>query len=300
MRHLNYNHLLYFWTIAREGSIAKASEVLHLTPQTISGQLKMLEESIGQKLFDRVGRGQTLSETEQIVHQYAEVIFTLGNELTYRVRDKSITTPVSLNIGIVNSIAKLIAYRIIDSVFDTTESIKTSCFEGDLDKLLGDLAIHKLDMIISDKPVPAGLNVKAYSHKLGISDIAFFSHESVRRDYLDNFPESLHDAPFLLPLPSTPLRRLIDDWLERMSIRPKIIAEFDDSALMKAFGTGGKGIFPAPVVISKEVCEMYQASEIGRVPEIQEEYYAISPERKVKHPAMVTMKQISQETLFKQ
>ena len=298
MRHLNYNHLLYFWTVAREGSIAKASEVLHLTPQTISGQLKMLEHVIGEPLFNRVGRGLVLSETGQVVNQYADEIFSLGAELSHRIRDKTSGTPLTLNVGIVNSIAKLVTYRILEPALEQEDSIRTVCWEGNLEKLLGDLAIHRLDLVVSDRPIPTGLNVKAYNHILGSSSVSFFSQKRHAVKYSKNFPDALRQAPLLLPVSSSPLRRQLEDWFERVDITPRIIAEFDDSALLKAFGAAGKGLFPAPSAIAKEIEHMYNARCIGTIKDMEETYYAISPERKVKHPAVLAITEIARAELF--
>ncbi|MGD8418456.1 MAG: LysR family transcriptional regulator, partial [Pseudomonadales bacterium] len=172
MRHLNYTHLLYFWTVAREGSIAKASQVLHLTPQTISGQLKLLEQAVGEPLFDRVGRGLALTDTGQVVNQYADEIFTLGAELTRRVKSSQALVPNTLDVGIVSSIPKLIALRVLEPALDLEDPIKIVCHQGDLDRLLGELAVHRLDLVVSDRPIPPGINVKAYNHALGESQIS--------------------------------------------------------------------------------------------------------------------------------
>lgn len=297
MRHLNYNHLLYFWTVAREGSIAKASVSLHLTPQTISGQLKLLEESVGEPLFDRVGRGLRLSEAGHVVNQYADEIFSLGAELARRVENKTASAPLTLNVGIVNSIAKLIAHRIIEPAIKMDGSIKTVCHEGDLEQLLGDLAIHNLDIVISDRPIPPGLNVKAYNHSLGCSSISIFCPKALAKDYSGGFPEMLDEAPMLLPLESSPLRRQLDDWFAAQETNPKIIAEFDDSALLKAFGAASKGLFPAPTMISSEIEHMYGAVNIGTIDQVTENYYAISPERKVRHPAVLQISEAAREHL---
>jgi len=281
MRHLNYNHLLYFWTIAREGSISKASETLFVTPQTISGQLKLLEEAIGKPLFHRIGRRLTLTETGEVMNQYADEIFTLGSELSQRMKSAEPGTPLGLNVGIVNSIAKLIAYRILEPALREKDELKIVCFENDMDKLLADLAVHRLDLVISDRPIPAGLNVKAYNHQLGESGIGFFAAR-----YVDKFPASLDRARMLLPLSSTAMRRRLDDWFEQNDIRPVVVAEFDDSALMKAFGEADVGVFPAPTVIAEKIKNMYNAKLIGVAGALTEKYYAISPERKIKHPAV--------------
>lgn len=286
MRHLNYSHLFYFWTVAREGSIAKASKLLHLTPQTISGQLKLLEDSIGEPLFHRIGRGLVLSESGLVVNQYAEEIFSLGAELASRVRDKSTSNPLTLNVGIVNSIPKLIAYRLLSPVLNMENALRVVCYEGDLEDLLGDLSVHQLDIILSDRPLPRGLGVKAFTHPLIKSSVSFFCHVSQVDNYSGDFPESIRGAPVLLPLPSNPLRRQLDEWFTKNNVVPKVIAEFDDSALLKAFGNAAIGLFPAPDAIFEEIESMYEVKKIGIIPKISESYYALSSERKVTHPAV--------------
>lgn len=297
MRHLNYNHLHYFWAVAREGSIARASEVLHLTPQTISGQLKLLEESVGEPLFERVGRGLALTDTGRIVQQYADEIFSLGAELSERIRSKSPQAPQTLNVGIVNSIAKLIAYRVIEPALELDPAVRVVCCEGDLEQLLGDLAVHRLDLVISDRSIPSGLNVRAYNHPLGESPVALFARRSIAARYARRFPESLDGAPVLLPLRSSPLRRALDEFFDRHDIAPSAVAEFDDSALLKAFGEAGAGVFPAPAAISDQVQHMYHARQIGDADGVVENYYAISPERKLKHPAVVRITEVARSRL---
>ena len=299
MRHLNYNHLLYFWTVAREGSIARASEVLHITPQTISGQIKLLEESISETLFQRSGRGLVLTDVGHIVNLYADEIFSLGAELTQRIQSKEAGKPVELNVGMVSSIAKLIAYRILEPALQLADPIRIVCKEASLEKLLGDLAVHKLDLVLSDRPMPTELNVKAYNHVLGESGISFFAQKRIASSYIKKFPESLHEAPFLLPTKSNVLRRNLDGWFDQKGITPKIIAEFDDSALLKAFGDAATGIFPAPRAISEEIQNMYRVRIIGTVDEIKETYYAISPERKLKHPGVMRITETARTKLFK-
>lgn len=289
MRHLNYNHLLYFWTVAREGSVAKAAESLHLTPQTISGQLKILEDTIGEPLFQRVGRGLVITEMGRVVEQYADEIFTLGYELTQRIKSKQPGTPVTFNVGIVNSIPKLIAYKILEPALQLSEPVKVICMESDLDSLLGDLAVHKLDLVLSDRCVPTGLNVKAYSHELGESSLSFFGTEALIEQYKGDFPDMLNDAPVLLPLNDHALRRNLDDWFDLSGISPKVIAEFDDSALLKVFGEGGSGFFPAPSAMKRQVERMYNVKEVGAIDNVSEHFFVISPERKLKHPAVVAI-----------
>lgn len=298
MRHLNYSHLLYFWTVAREGSIARASEVLHLAPQTISGQLKLLEESVGELLFNRVGRGLVLSETGHLVYQYADEIFSLGAELAQRLRGGQPGLPTVLNVGVTHSIPKLIAYSILQPVLEMDEPVRIICREGSLEQLLGDLALHRLDMLLSDRPTPTGLNVKAYNHTLGESSVSFFAKRSHAVRYSRRFPASLDEAPLLLPVRANAVRRSLDDWFEAEGIRPRVVAEFDDSALMKAFGEAGIGVFPAPSATRAEVESMYHARCIGAVETVKETYFAISPERKLKHPAVVTITEAARAGLF--
>ena len=299
MRHLNYNHLLYFWTVAREGSITRASEVLHITPQTISGQLKLLEETIGDPLFQRHGRGLILTDTGQVVNIYAEEIFSLGSELSQRLQNKEPGGKIELNVGVVFSIAKLITYRILEPVLESSESIRVICWEGNLEKLLSDLAIHKLDLVLSDRPMPTGLSVKAYNHILGESKVSFFAQKRKAKYYKNKFPQSLNDAPVLMPVKTNVLRRSLDDWFDQIEVTPNIIAEFDDSALLKAFGSAAVGVFPSPNVIKEEVEHMYHASVIGTVDDLNETYYAISPERKLKHPGVMRITEEARSRLFK-
>ena len=298
MRHLNYNHLLYFWTVAREGSIARASEVLHLTPQTISGQVKLLEEAIGSPLFHRVGRGLSLSESGHVVKQYADEIFSLGAELTQRMKSHQPGVPAVLNVGIVSSLPKLIAYRILQPALELEGELRVVCLGGDLEKLLGDLAVHRLDLVVSDRPISPGLSVKAYNHVLGASGISLFAHKRRARQLARRFPKSLDRAPMLLPVNASILRRRLEDWFEQVEARPRVVAEFDDSTLMKAFGEGDAGIFPAPTAIAAEIESMYSARQIGEAQGVIETYYVISPERKIKHPAALSITEAARKRLF--
>lgn len=297
MRHLNYTHLLYFWTVANEGSIARAAEVLHLTPQTISGQLKKLEDTIGEPLFAKLGRGLSLTETGQVVRQYADEIFYLGAELSQRVRSKQPLMPASLNVGVVNSVPKLVAQRVLRPALAIEDPIRINCKEGDLDGLLGDLAVHRLDLIVSDRPLAAGTHVRAYNHPLGTSSVGMFAHHSIAKQY-QQFPESLDGAPMLLPNSESALRRQLDMWFDENGYLPQLVAEFDDSALLKAFGEAGLGIFPAPKAIADEVCAMYHSQLLGDLEAIYESYFAISPERKLKHPAVLAITETARDILF--
>ena len=298
MRHLNYSHLQYFWTVAREGSIARASKTLHLTPQTISGQLKLLDEAVGRPLFDRVGRKLVLSNMGRMVFEYADEIFSVGAELASVVRGSHMSGPKTLTVGIVSSMPKLIAERVIAPVLTADPPVRVRCHEASLDQLLAELAVHKLDLVLSDQPVPDGLNLKAYNHRLGASGLSFFARRDEARSYKARFPQSLADAPTLLPSPKSALRRRLDDWFESLELSPRIIAEFDDSALLKAFGEAGAGIFAAPTAIEEEICRMYRMSVIGRVDDIRERFYAISSERRLKHQSVVLISETARTQLF--
>lgn len=298
MRHLNYSHLLYFWTVAREGSIAKASATLHLTPQTISGQLKLLDDAIGERLFVRAGRRLVLSDLGKVVFQYADEIFTLGAELTHVARGKAPGMPLVLNVGIVDSIPKLIAYRVIEPALRLEEKLRLNCQESNLDNLLSDLAVHRLDLVLSDRPVPAGLNVRAYHHLLGASGVSIFAAPVLAKTLRKRFPQSLQGAPFLMLGNSPALRSQLEDWFDAEDVAPIIVGEFDDSALLKSFGQAGIGVFAGPTALADEICQMYRVTILGEATGVQERFYAISPERKLKHPAIVAITERARETIF--
>ncbi len=297
MRHLNYNHLQYFWAVAREGSIVKAAEILHLTSQTISGQLKLLDEAVGEPLFDRVGRRLVLSDKGRVVFEYADEIFAIGAELASVVRGHQPGAPARFTIGVVNAVPKLIAERIIAPALAAGD-VRIHCVEDTFDNLLGRLATHRLDLVLSDQPFDPGLGLRAYNHKLGESGLSFFALRSVARRYIKRFPQSLEDAPMLMPSPNSALRRRLDDWFESLEIAPVIVAEIDDSALLKAFGEAGAGLFVAPSVIEDEVCRMYRTRVIGRVDSIREGVYAISSERRIKHASVALITNKARVELF--
>ena len=298
MRHLNYSHLQYFWTVAREGSIVRAAEVLHLTPQTISGQLKLLDEAVGQPLFNRSGRRLVLSETGRVVFEYAEEIFTLGSELASVVRGGRTAGPALLDVGIVSSMPKLVVERIIAPALTGENPLRVRCREAGLEPLLADLAVHRIDLVLSDQPMPAGLGLKAYNHLLGASGLSFFARRKGAARLRNSFPDCLDGARMLLPSENSALRRHMDEWFEAKTLSPEVVGEFDDSALLKAFGEAGVGLFAGPSVIEEEICRMYRMSIIGRTTDIQESFYAISPERRLKHNAVVAITDSARKDLF--
>ena len=261
----------------------------NLTPQTISGQLKLLEEIVGEPLFEKIGRGLVLTAAGQVVNQYADEIFSLGAELAQRVNSGELGQPANLTVGIVESVAKLTTYRILEPSVVGDEAIKITCREGSLDQLLGDLGVHQLDVIISDRPVPNGLSIKAYNHRLGESPIGMYAHRKVAARYRRNFPESLQLAPMLMPVRGHALRRNLDDWFELNDLTPKVIAEFDDSTLLKAFGQANVGLFAAPTSIQATIERMYNVKQVGVLEGVSETYYAISRERKLQHPVVMSL-----------
>ena len=284
--------------MAREGSIVRAAEVLHVTPQTISGQLKLLDEAVGERLFDRSGRNIVLSSTGRVVFQYAEEIFNIGAELAQVVGGRKAGAPRVLHVGIVESIPKLVASRLLQPVLHLESPPRLLCEEAPLERLLGELAVHRLDLVLSDQPLPAGLHVRAFNHAVGSSDIAFFLRQREASQLEEVFPQNLDGQPFLMPASGSALRRRLEDWFESIGIAPFPVAEFDDSALLKAFGQGGAGMFPGPSAIEDDICRMYGAQVIGRTDQVQERYYAISPEQRLKQPAVLALIEAARSGLF--
>ena len=298
MSQLNLKHLRYFWVVASEGSITKASEILHLTPQTISGQLRMLEESIDAKLFQKSGRNLVLSDTGQTVFSYADEMFNLESELQDTLKGTPNTQNLKFNVGVAMVVPKLIAYRVLEPVTHMQENVKLVCHEAPLVDLLADLSVHKLDLVLADAPISPTLNVKAYNHLLGESGISFFARNEDAKKYRRNFPASLHGAPMLMPTNTSSLRRSLDQWLEDSSIKPDIVAEFEDRALMKAFGEAGTGVFTSPTAVEEDVVAKYGVKVVGRTDELIERLYAISAERRIKHPAVAAIAEAAKKSLF--
>ena len=298
MRQLNLKHLRYFWVVASEGSIARASEILHLTPQTISGQLSRLEESIGDNLFDKAGRNLVLSETGRLVFSYADEMFRLGSELQDLLEGRPADKELVFNVGVAMVVPKLLAYRVLEPVMHMPEQVRLVCHEAPLVDLLADLSVHKLDLVLADSPVSPALNIRAYNHVLGESQISFFVKGRDAAQLRKGFPRSLDDAPMLMPTAGSALRRAMDQWLEREGIRPRIVAEFEDRALMKAFGEAGTGIFTSPTTVEEDVMEKYNVQLIGRTDAVRERFYAISAERRIKHPAVATITTAARTDLF--
>ena len=298
MEWLNYHHLLYFWVVAREGGLVPAGKVLHLSHPTLSAQVHALEGRLGEKLFTKVGRRLVLSETGRVVFRYADEIFTLGREMVDTVKGRSTGQPLRLDVGIVDVVPKLVARRLLQPALSLAEPVRIVCSEGSYETLLADLALHTLDLVISDAPVPPGSSVRAFSHALGETGISFFGAKSLAQAYKRSFPRSLDGAPMLLPLEHLPLRRALNQWFDRHDIKPRVVAEFEDSALLKEFGAGGVGIFASPSVIEKDIIGQYDVGLLGRAEGIRERFYAISAERRMKHPAVVAISDAARQDLF--
>jgi LysR family transcriptional activator of nhaA len=298
MSNLNFKHLRYFWAVAANGSIARAADILHLTPQTISGQLRELEEQLDVSLFERSGRNLVLTDSGRLVFSYADEMFRLGNELQDVLQGRIPGAALTLNVGVAMVVPKLLAYRLLEPVLTMEEPVRLVCHEAPLAELLADLSVHKLDLVIADCPLSPTLNVRAYNHPLGQSGISFFAARPVARRYRKNFPMSLDGAPMLMPTSSSALRRMLEQWFEASDIKPVIVAEFDDRALMKAFGEANAGIFTSPTAVEDDVIAKYGVSVIGRSSDVSESYYAISAERRIKHPAVSLITDAARSELF--
>lgn len=295
---LNYHHLLYFWTVAKEGSIARASEKLRLTQATISAQISAFERTLGEKLFNRVGRSLVLTETGRVAFRYADEIFTLGREFMDTLKGRPTGQPLRFRVGIADVLPKLIAQRLLEPAFQISQPLRVMCHEGKTDSLLAQLILHELDLVLTDSGVGSGIKVKAFNHLLGECGLSIFAAAKIAAQYRRHFPRSLDRAPFLLPTDNTAMRRSLNQWFDHEEIQPVIVGEFEDSALLKVFGQLGKGLFAAPSVIDSEVQQQYGVQLVGRLPHVRERFYAISVERKLKHPAVIAICESAKNELF--
>ncbi|GAB4416142.1 MAG: transcriptional activator NhaR [Bryobacter sp.] len=298
MEWLNYHHLLYFYVTAREGSIARASSILRLAQPTISAQLKALEDQLGAKLFARCGRGLVLTETGRTAYQYAQEIFSLGRELQDSLAGRPVSRPLRLAVGVSELVPKLLAYRILAPAQRAISELQLVCRENRTEILLQELAQSHLDLILSDAPLPPGFPVRAFNHQLGTSTLSAFAAPPLARRLRKNFPASLNKAPFLFPLAGSILRRNLDQWFNTNHLSPVIAGEFQDSALLKVFAQAGVGAFASPTALREDIQSRYQVHYLGELPDLSETYYAISLERRVKHPAVVTICATAREELF--
>jgi len=295
---INYHHLLYFWMVAKEGGVAPAAKALRLAQPTISGQVKSLEESLDLKLFDRSGRKLQLTDDGRLVLRYAEEIFGLGRELLDTVRGRPSGRPLKLHVGISDMLPKLVSHRLLMPALRMEEPVQIVCHGDKTERLLAALAMQGLDLVLSDVPVGGNVKVRAFNHLLGECGITFFGAAPLARKYRNGFPNSLEGAPLLLPTSDSLVRRSLDHWFESLGVRPTVVAEFDDSGILKAFGEGGEGLFFAPTVVEQGVKNHYGVEIIGRTDAVVERFYAITVERRIKHPAVVAISESAKQNLF--
>ncbi|MDD1015737.1 transcriptional activator NhaR [Pseudomonas rubra] len=295
---LNYRQLHYFWVVAKTGSIVRACEQLNLTPQTISGQITLLEQTYGIELFRRVGRQLELTESGRQTLTYAEQMFQIGGELEAMLRARPDEQQILFRVGVADVVPKSIVYRLLAPTMAMEDALRLSCREDKLERLLADLAIQRLDLVISDSPMPSHLDIKGYSQKLGECGISFFATPALAEQYGHDFPACLQHAPLLIPGQETVVRSRLLRWFAEQQLQPRIVGEFDDSALMQAFGQSGSGVFIAPSVIADEVCKQYGVELIGQTDAVIESFYAISVERKVKHPGILAITEGARRQLF--
>ncbi|RJF97384.1 transcriptional activator NhaR [Noviherbaspirillum saxi] len=283
---LNFRHLYYFWVVAKEGSVTRAAERLDVAIQTISAQLALLEQSIGKALLAPQGRRLVLTEAGRVALGYADQIFLLGEQMQEVLTETDIGKTMRLTVGLSDSLPKLIASRLLEAALKLPQKVKLVCHEDDFESLLGDLSVHKLDVILTDRPVPSGTTLRVFSHLLGESELSLFGLPALAERYREGFPKSLHGAPLLLPTRNHAIRGRFDQWFESHDVRPDIVGEFDDNALLNTFARHGHGLFPAPSALADDVREEIGAEPVGELSQLREQFYAISNERKIKHPAV--------------
>lgn len=289
MKQLNYHHLYYFYLVAKEGSIAKACQFLHVTPQTVSGQIATLEDYLDIKLFERHGKRLILSDNGKLVYTYAEDIFNLGHELLQALEPNHENQKMTFSLGITDVIPKVFIFQFLQPLFSEQQMFRLNCKEGGIEQLLADMALNKLDMILADRPIPPGVNIKAYSHKVLSSGTTFLIAESAKKQLKGEFPHCLNNQKLLLPGEQSSIKQDLLTWFQDNQLTPNIIGEFDDSALNKMFGQAGMGIVMTPTAVEDYVLETYDLSVVGRTEDVQEHIYMISTERKIKHPAVLKL-----------
>lgn len=298
MEWLNYHHLLYFWTVAREGGLAPAGKVLRLSQSALSGQINRLEESLGQPLFEKRGRKLAMTETGRVVYRYAEQIFGLGREMLDVVRARAVDRPLRLVVGISDVVPKLLVRQLLAPALQREQRLSLVCHEDQFQRLLGSLANHVLDVVIADAPVPPDSELKLYNHVLGESTVSLVAPPGLAPSLRRGFPASLHGAPLMLPLTGSPLRRNLDAWLAREGVVPEVVAEAEDSALLKAFAADGMGAMFVPTVIAKTVARRYDVAPVAEISSVQERFWAITAERRLVHPAVISMREAARTELF--
>ncbi len=299
MEWLNYHHLLYFWTVVREGSVSKAAEKLRLSQPTVSAQVRTLEIALGESLFVKKGRTQLLTDVGRLVYRYADEIFSIGRELAETLEGRPRGRALQLTVGVANAVPKLIVYRLLRPAIEQPEAIRLVCREDNLEQLVSQLATYALDAVIANAPAPGYLPVKLFNHLLGESDTAFFARAPLAARLKRRFPVSLRTAPMVLPTTNSPLRGALEEWFDTEEITPRVVGEFEDSALMTVFGQAAGCAFPAPSAIAKDVSRLYGVRMVGRLDTVRERYYVISAERRLKHPGLLAITSAARDQLFK-
>lgn len=293
---LNYQHLYYFWFVASEGSVTAAAKKLHLTQPTISTQLRLLQDSLGEPLLERSGRNVALTEAGRLAFQYADEIFSIGRDLRQTLKERSLRR-LRLVAGIADVMPKLTAYQLLLPAYSLGEPVRLICRQDRQDRLIAELALHELDVVLADAPVPTSTKIRAFNHLLGESPIGIFATAKLARKCRPGFPQSLHNAPMLMPLEHTMLRRSLDDWLTPRGIRPQVAGEFEDSALLKVFASSGIGLFAAPLIVRDDLSAKYHCELVGELEGVQERFYAITGDRRIRNPAVAALCQSARERL---
>jgi LysR family transcriptional activator of nhaA len=282
----NFRHLYYFWVVAKEGSITRAAERMGLAVQTVSTQLTLLEQSVGKSLFTQQGRRLVLTEAGRIALNFADQIFLLGEQMQEAL-DHAESARALLTVGISDSLPKLTAYRLLEAATElSTPQVRLVCYEDQFEALLAELALHKLDVVLTDREMISGTTLRVFSHLLAESETMVVGTEALAARYAEGFPGNLNGAPFLLPTRNNALRGRIDEWFELHNVRPDVVGEFEDNALLNTFGRRGLGLYFAPAALAQDLADQFGAVLVGPVPQVREQFYAISNERKIKHPAV--------------
>jgi LysR family transcriptional activator of nhaA len=298
MEWLNFHHLRYFWTVARRGGVRRAAEELHVSQPSISAQLRLLEDALGEKLFRRSGRNLVLTEAGHVVLSYADEIFSAGRELMNVLKHRPSARPIRLNVGLTDAFPKLIAFQILKAAFHYTDGIHLICREGEIGTLVNQLQSHRLDIVLADEPASSALKAKTFNHRLGHSGITFCAMPSLASKLHRNFPQSLDGAPALLPSENMGMRMALESWFDAQGLRPRVIGEFEDSALMEVCASGGRGFTVVHTVIDRTALKHYGLRVIAKVKECGSDFFAITAERRVKHPAAMAITEHAYSHLF--
>ncbi len=295
---LNYHHLLYFWTVAKEGSVSRAAESLHVAQPTVSAQIRSLERSLGQKLFDRQGRHLRLTSEGEKVFRYADEIFALGRELLQTVKGEPQAAPKKFRVGVSDALPKLTTYRLLEPALAMQPAFRLHVRIDKTERLLAELAVHAVDLVVADAPMMPSLKVRAFSHLLGETTVSIFGAAALAREVRRKFPGSLHGAPMLLQTTNTALRQSLDQWFDVHGIQPRVVGEVEDMAMLQTLGEHGLGLFAAPTVVRREICRRYKVAWVGELDRVRERFYGISVERRITHPAVRLIADQAKRRLF--